>query len=134
MLLVSVPLGLLSRQSTMNGLDARCQRHPRTTHVILSDGGRCLDVVDVEEKWVSPDLKIIVLDRYKNTTTNTGFCRARRCVAVSQDRFVDQGLLGHDRLRPGGRVHGFAVPEAHGGASRPELRAHISGGECCDAD
>jgi hypothetical protein len=27
--------------------------------------------VDVEEKWVSPDLRIIVLDKYKNTKTGS---------------------------------------------------------------
>ena|GEM_PF-1277847 len=43
----------------------------RTMHVIPSDGGRGPDVVSVEEKWVSPDLKIIVLDEYQNTNTGS---------------------------------------------------------------
>jgi hypothetical protein len=43
----------------------------RTTRVIPSDGGNGPDIVDVEEKWVSPDLRIIVLDKYKNTKTGS---------------------------------------------------------------
>jgi hypothetical protein len=43
----------------------------RTTRVIPSDGGNGPEVVSVEEKWVSPDLKVIVLDKYKNTNTGS---------------------------------------------------------------
>jgi hypothetical protein len=43
----------------------------RTTHVIPSDGGHGPDVVEVEEKWVSPDLKITVLAK-DTTSTNPG--------------------------------------------------------------
>jgi hypothetical protein len=43
----------------------------RTTQVITSDGGRGPDVVEVAEKWVSPDLKIVVLDKYRNTNTGS---------------------------------------------------------------
>jgi len=39
--------------------------------VMPSDGGRGPDVVSVEEKWVSSDLKIIVLDKYKNANTGS---------------------------------------------------------------
>lgn len=42
----------------------------RITRVIPSAGGNGPDIVYVEEKWVSPDLRIIVLD--KNRNTNTG--------------------------------------------------------------
>lgn len=42
----------------------------RITRVIHSAGGNGPDIVYVEEKWVSPDLRIIVLD--KNRNTNTG--------------------------------------------------------------
>ncbi|MFZ2086799.1 MAG: hypothetical protein WAU92_20090 [Candidatus Sulfotelmatobacter sp.] len=50
---------------TINGIYAV---GTRTTQLIPSDGGRGPDVVDVEEKRVSPDLKIIVLA--KHTSAN----------------------------------------------------------------
>jgi hypothetical protein len=53
---------------TINGIYAV---GTRTTHVMPSDGGRGPDVVSVEEKWVSSDLKIIVLDKYKNANTGS---------------------------------------------------------------
>jgi hypothetical protein len=40
----------------------------RTTQVRASDGGRGPNVVDVEEKWVSPDLKVVVLSKYASTS------------------------------------------------------------------
>jgi hypothetical protein len=43
------------------------------------------------------------------------FCRTRRCLAVFQDRFLEQGFLGHDRLRSDRRLHGSVVAETAGG-------------------
>jgi hypothetical protein len=43
----------------------------RTTRSIPSDGGRGPDVVSVVETWVSPHLKIVVLDQYKSTNTGS---------------------------------------------------------------
>jgi hypothetical protein len=43
----------------------------RITQVIPSDGGRGPDVVSVGEKWFSPELKITVLSKYKNTNTGS---------------------------------------------------------------
>lgn len=53
---------------TMNGIYVV---GTRTTHFIPSDGGRGPDVVEVDEKWVSPDLKITVLGKHKNTNTGS---------------------------------------------------------------
>ncbi|HEY6306658.1 MAG TPA: hypothetical protein VI488_09415 [Candidatus Angelobacter sp.] len=39
----------------------------RTTEVVPSDDRSGPDVVDIEETWVSPDLKIVVLFSYKST-------------------------------------------------------------------
>ncbi len=52
---------------TINGIYAV---GTRTTRLIPSDGVHG-DVVEVGEKWVSPDLKIIVLDKYRNTNTGS---------------------------------------------------------------
>jgi hypothetical protein len=43
----------------------------RTTQAIPSDDGRGPDIVEVGEKWVSPDLKVVVLDKYKNTNAGS---------------------------------------------------------------
>lgn len=53
---------------TINGIYAV---GTRTTRVIPSDGGRGPDVAEVGEKWVSPDRKIVMLDKYKNTNTGS---------------------------------------------------------------
>jgi hypothetical protein len=49
----------------------------RITRVIPFYGGRGPDIVDVEEKWVSPDLKITVLAKDK-TSTNPARKQLRR--------------------------------------------------------
>jgi hypothetical protein len=43
----------------------------RITQVIPSEGGRRPDIVYVEEKWISPDLKIVVLSK-GTSSTNPG--------------------------------------------------------------
>ena len=39
----------------------------RTTQRIPSDDGKGQDVVDVQESWISPDLKIVVLAKHRST-------------------------------------------------------------------
>lgn len=53
---------------TINGIYAV---GTRTRRVIASVGGNGRDTVDVGEKWVSPDLKIVVLDKYRNSNTGS---------------------------------------------------------------
>ena len=74
-------------------------------------------------------------DLYGNkwATTNYGIvytakgvaalCRPGRRLVVCQDRLLDEGVLGDDRVRSDCCVHGFAVAEASGGSRRQESRS-----------
>jgi hypothetical protein len=44
----------------------------RTTQLIPSDDGRSPNIVDIEETWVSPHLKIVVLYRHWSTDSRSG--------------------------------------------------------------
>jgi hypothetical protein len=48
-------------------------------------------------------------------------------MAVCQDWFVDEGLLGDDCVRSVGRIHGFVVAEAYGSPRCPKFGAHDFG-------
>ena len=56
-----------------------------------------------------------------------GVCRARRRLAVCQDRLLDEGLLGDDCVRSGRGVHGFAMAETSGSRVRKERGANRFG-------